>query len=190
MQKDSSRQKKQVIFASQVAHYRRAQCPPIATPPHFSSDAMEILKKLELQLLFEKSSQVFSCSLSTASTRVMNDEMTQDLFFKIQNFEFPPSIRKGCSLGNLTATCAWFRVICFEAKPKEGLTMVDGSDLSDYEKVRLANIQKNADFLRSIGLGTQADICQGSQLLVVKPVRANNSVRKPRCPKKLINCTK
>ena len=64
----------------------------------------------------------------------------------------------------------------------EGLKMVDGSDLSDYEKVRLANIQKNADFLRSIGLGTQADSSvQGFQPLVVKPVKEKNSVRRPRC---------
>ena len=31
------------------------------------------------------------------------------------------------------------------------------NDLSEYEKVRLANINRNADFLRSIGLNIQAD---------------------------------
>ena len=57
--------------------------------------------------------------------------------------------------------------------------MVNGSDLSEYEKIRLENINRNAEFLRSIGLSIQAD--NGVQGFVTETkARAHEPVRKPK----------
>ena len=56
-----------------------------------------------------------------------------------------------------------------------------GSDLSDYEKIRLANINRNAEFLRGLGLNVQKDNgVAGFQPAVKAKVKEVVRVRKPR----------
>lgn len=57
--------------------------------------------------------------------------------------------------------------------------MVSGSDLSEYEKIRLENINRNAEFLRSIGLSIQAD--NGVHGFVSEPkAKVSVPLRKPK----------
>lgn len=45
------------------------------------------------------------------------------------------------------------------------------SDLSDYEKIRLANIQRNAEFLKSIGLGSVQAAVQKQEVVKVRKLK-------------------
>ena len=59
--------------------------------------------------------------------------------------------------------------------------MVQESDLSEYEKIRLANIKRNADFLSSMGFSLRPDDSTDRSLKVEKKSSgAAGSIRKPR----------
>lgn len=59
--------------------------------------------------------------------------------------------------------------------------MVQDTDLSEYEKIRLANIKRNADFLSSMGFSVRPDnSTERPHKVEKKPSSAGGGIRKPR----------
>jgi translation initiation factor RLI1 len=58
--------------------------------------------------------------------------------------------------------------------------MVQDTDLSEYEKIRLANIKRNADFLSSMGFSVRPDNGTERPKVEKKSSSSGGGVKKPR----------
>jgi translation initiation factor RLI1 len=58
--------------------------------------------------------------------------------------------------------------------------MVQDTDLSEYEKIRLANIKRNADFLSSMGFSLRPDNSTERPKVDKKQSSSGGGVKKPR----------